>query len=555
MASLLALILAIQPSVSYGAGKKKELPRHVPAFEGQAFEGVDHFARPSEADNKAWSEYLKSELQNREKTNIEKVKESGDDLVQLMISYKNFYAKSMRKINSMLNNVGYEKTFYEMDHGRLAYEDLELGRMEFTNIDGEPVAKIVHEKSGVAFIIYDEDLVERDSKHFHKYIARQHYDPGSNKVRKYLDENGKKKRIWYGRDTLIMGIKGDLVAENNIEVKPRKRSIKHWWKATYAHPDKKTAVLGVLSGLAQFVSVGAIAQAVAWMLPGYEPGSAPAMIASFTLAYGTLFGVWNSTYQNWRSRGPKLIRDAKNMSVSVGYYFGVYLLSQGFLQQVTVTDMSLDPSQIAAFAQNTLASASEIDLASVTDTVKAGIEKIKDMRPLAMVAATHFFHNFWANNEFKNIGYWLQQIEELEYRDKHNVTVPVPVMKFNEKGQKVLGTKRVETPMPRRFWNRQFIYYLPVNWAKFLDQVWFAWTIGPAMSGQYPEWLPLLSIFGFWGGIHASYRTINWWAYKNHKEAAEKLHIREESKYYFMLDNILKKQYGKVKSACSKLFQ
>lgn len=537
----------------------KDLPQHTPAFPGQKYEGLDHFPRPEKSDEKAWSEYLKSEIQNAEQSNIEKIAASGEDMVQLMIAYKDFYAKSRVSIDQQIESIGsdkFVKNFLDLD--KVIFEDPNLGKMEFTNIDGQPVAKIVHEKSAVGFIIFDEDALDKNSKHFKTYIARQHYDSGSSRAySKYKDENNKIKKIRGGRDVVLMSIKTNAEV-SDVQVNARKRNVQAWWHATYKHPDKKDAIQGFASGLAQFFSVGAIASVVASVLPGYDHGNTPALIASFTLAYGSMFGIWNSFYQNWRSRGPKWQRDLKNMSVSFSYYFGVSIISAAGSQDLTLHDFSIEPTQVVGYIQSIMESISQISVEGIADKASSAVKNVQGMGFLGAVAATHFFHNFLANNEAKNFMYWMQRIEEIERRDLHNISIPIPKgLKRNPETNKLeLDVARIKTPVSRRYWNRQFLYYLPLNWTKFLDQVWFGWTIGPAMRGEYPAWVPLLSIFGFWTLTISSVRGINWWAYKKHAYAAEKLKIRQESSYYFLdfYQNKLLNAANKVNSSIRKIF-
>lgn len=525
-------ILLIFQSLTVNAQSVPPIPHHQPEFPGQKFEGLGHFPNLNEADEKAWSEFLNQEVKNRDKTNIEKVTDTGDQLVDLMIAYKNFFAENLNLIEDDIQKNGSESFRKKLEANEVFFENPELGKMEFTTVDDEPVAKIVHKKSGVAFIIYDEESTDRNSSHFKKLIARQHYDAGSTRPQnKYFDENGKKRRIKYGRDVLIMGVRGFEIAEGTVEAAPRQRGLKHWWRATFKKPTKKDVVLGFVSGLAQFFSVGALAEFVAWVLPGYERGHTPELIATFTLAYGSLFGIWNSFYQNWRSRGPKHVRDLKNLTVSLSYYFGVYVISHIGMQQLTIHDFSVDPSTLVNFVD----SLRHLSVDQVTNYISSKAQTIGNLSLLAGAAAIHPFSNFWANNEFKNVGYWLQRVSEIERTDLHNVSVMIPkgIKKDEVTGKWGLDYWKIETPMGRRYWNRQFLYYLPVNWAKFLDQVWFGWTIGAAMSGEYPAWMPFVSVAAYWTLVHSSIRGINWWAYKNHKAAAEQLKIREESWYYF----------------------
>ncbi len=526
---------------------KTPTPKHSPQFQGQSYEGVNHFPKPEVEDEKAWSEYLENELKNAEKTNLEKVAGTGVDLVQLMIRYKQFYAKSRVEIDNKIAEVGTERFVTDfLDRDKVYFEDADLGKMEFTNIDGEPVAKIVHKESGVSFIIYDEDRLDRNSKHFKTYIARQHYDSGSSREHnKYIDENGKKRKVKLGRDVLLMSIDNEDISK--VEVNGRKRGFKNWWQATYKKPTwgkrlpDNDIVHGVFSGLAQFFAVGALATLVDFMLPLYDAGNKPLAMATFTLAFGSVFGIWNSFYQNWRSRGGKLKRDIKNMSVSFSYYFGIALIGAAGSQTITLHDLSIDPSTVVAYIQS---------LFSSIPSPGEALNTIKNAHPLAALAASHFFINFAINNEFKNVGYWMQRIEEIERKDLGELTVKLPkIVKDDETGNRKL--KMVKVPyMTKRFMNRQYKYYLPVNMAKFLDQAWFGATIFPAMSGDVPVWFPLLSVFGFFSLTYGSVRALNTWGYKKHEYAVTKLKVREESAYYFgsFYWNKLKQGAEKIRS-------
>lgn len=547
-----SLCLVLSLSLSFQPTLAAELPKHQPSFPDQAFEGIKHFPRPAVADERAWADYLKSELEAHEKTNFEKVTETGEDLVDLLLRYKDFYAESRRKIDAEIAVVGKDHFFQERLEKKLVkYTDADLGTLEFSNVDGDPVAKIVHPTSGVSFVIFDEDRVSRTSRHFKQYIARQHFDAGSSrKDRRYFDEKGKKRKVKIGRDVIALSIKtapeNSEIQISGVEVAPRVHSVKQWWNATYKRPGKKDTIQGVVSGVAQFFSTWAIAEAVSWFLPGYIPGEAPLMVAGFTLAYGTLLGIWNSTYQNWRSRGPQWRRYMKEGSVSLSYYLGVSVITAAGSQAFTLHDLSLDPSQLVAMADWVFATLNNLSPEQI-GTKAANLVSAVQAEPLIAAAVAHPFHNFLANLEFKNLSYYMQRIPEIERRDLGRVPLKIPKFRRNsETGKIEVNFQTWKTPLNQRYWNRQFKYYLPVNWTKFLDQIWFTTTIGPAMQGEYAWWVPLLSVAGFWALIYSSVKKINTWSYDQHQAAAEELKIREGTSRYY--SQYYKEKWDKLKS-------
>lgn len=543
---LLSLLIALEPALAI-----------------QAREGLKYFPRVEASDEKAWSDFLAEEIRNAEPTNIEKVAKTEPDLVQLMIEYRDVFANARREIDQLIEKVGEEKfrTDY-LDANKVVHNDSVHGKMEFTSIDGQPVGKITHEPSGVAFLVYDENEIPRASKHLEQYIARQHYDAGTTRKEKYtVDDNGKKKKIRAGRDVILMGIKNDS-KDVSVEVSERKRGLKHWWRATYKTPSQRNVMEGFFSGILQFGSSYALAEMVAHILPGYVHGDTPLMVAGFTFAFGTILGIWNSFYQNWRARGPKWARDLKAMSLSLSYYFGVALITSTGSQELTLIDPSLSLSQTVGFFQaffNSMASDPAQFAADQVKDFKSWIAAITGAGALAVAAKMHFYHNFLANNELKNIGYWLQRVEEIERRDlkvyQAEIPIPVGIKRSDSTGDLELKNWDVKIGMSRRFINRQIIYYLPVNWTKFIDQVWFGTTIGPAITGDLPAYFPFLSVAGFWSVVLGSTYWINWWSYKKHTDAAERLKIQQESAYYypsFYVDKV-KKFFSKGVAACEKL--
>lgn len=552
---LLSAVITIEPILASEA-----LPTHKPVFQGQSFEGVNYFPRPEASDEKAWSEFLTEELKTAEPTNIEKIAQTNPNLVQLMVAYRDYFARARLEIDRLIATVG-EKSFIKehLDENKVVFHDSILGKMEFTNIDGHPVAKINHTPSGVAFLIYDENEVPRSSKHLQQYLARQHYDAGATrKQNKFIDDDGKKKKVKPGRDTILLSIKTNAgKSEVGVEVAARKRGFKNWWTATYKSPNTRNVMEGFFSGILQSASSYALAEMVSHILPGYVHGDTPLYVAGFTFAYGTMIGIWNSFYQNWRTRGPKFVRDyIKGSAVSFSYYFGVSLITSFGAQELTLIDPSLSPTQVVASLQAFFDSVTFNPAEYVNNRVQdfnSWMAAIGSASALALFAKGYFWHNFVANNELKNVALYLQKIKEIERRDLkvYSTEIPVPygITKNSDSGQFELKNWNLKISMSQRFINRQIIYYLPVNWAKFLDQVWFGTTIAPTLAGELPIYFPFISMAAFWSTVIASNYWVNWWAYKKHTDAAERLKIKEETGYYFAkyYTSKLEKAYEKTK--------
>ncbi|MEK6553616.1 MAG: hypothetical protein AABZ31_00100 [Bdellovibrionota bacterium] len=533
---VISSVIAIEPALA-----KIPPATYTPQFSGQSYEGVNHFPRPLESDEKAWAEFLANEIKTAEPTNLEKVAKAQPDIVQLMLKYRDIFAAARVEIDALIAQVGEEKFRLDyLDANKVIHVDGEYGKMEFTNIDGFPVGKITHQPSGVSFLVYDENEIARASKHLEIYIARQHYDAGATrKETHYIDANGKKQKIRAGRDIILMGIKTES-REVNVEVSARKRGIKNWWHATYKTPTKRNVMEGFFSGILQFGSSYALAEMVSHILPGYVHGDTPLMVAGFTFAFGTVIGIWNSFYQNWRARGPKWARDLKAMSLSLAYYFGVSVVTGAGVQQLTMIDPSTSLTQTVGFFQaffDAIASDPAQYAADQASSFTKWMTSITGLGSLALAAKMHFYHNFLANNELKNVGYWLQRIQEIERRDlkvySKDIPIPIGIQRNAETDKLEVKTWDMKVAISKRFINRQIIYYLPVNWTKFVDQVWFGTTIGPAINGTLPPYFPFISMAGFWTIVIGSTYWMNYWGYKKHKDAAERLKIREDVPYYF----------------------
>jgi hypothetical protein len=488
------------------AKNSSEYPVHTPQFEGQAFEGLKFFPRPGTDDYKEWTEHIKAQVEIAEKSNIEKVSETEGDLTELMIQYKNFFLESRKEIEEQIEVQGREVFLKRLDSNLIKFADPNLGVMEFTTVDNEPVAKIIHEKSGVAFVIYDETKVSQNSKHFRKYLARISYKGGTGrKTNLYFDEDGKKRRIEIGRDQLIMGIRSDnTINGESIKLSPRLRGIKNYLRAMYKQPTAYDVRLGLTSGFAQYASAGALATALAMVLPDFGDGkSSSDLIAAFSFAYGSVIGIWSSFFHNWRAHGSPITQDLKNMSISLGYYVGVFLLSNNGVTQVTVTDYSFDPSQFLT-------------------TAKLIIDNPALM--LAAAPAAHFFSNFTLNNLAKRYLYGISDVYSYERTDLDKVSlIWIPYPKKTSEGWKLDFYKTFD--FRQRDLNRQFIYYLPLNWAKFIDQVWFGFTLAPTLKGEFPWWTPLVSTAGFAAFVAGASQAVGYWAHKHHPEAAKAVNI------------------------------
>jgi hypothetical protein len=541
---VLALSVALQPLGAFA----QTPPLRGQEFSGQRFEGVEFFKRPDGFDEAAWGKYLAEELRAAGPTNVERILESGEALVPLMIAYKNYYGRCLKMLESIKAIHG-EKAFLEKlstPPNIVCNEMPELGVMEFSNVDGVPIGKIRHQKSGVAFLLYDEDLHNRSSAHFKRYVAKQHYDAGQTRTEKtYVDEAGKRRKFKLGRDTILMGIKSVPDAElegqfgpGMVEVLPRQRGLGPWWQATYKRPTTDDFVLGVFAGIAQALTTGALAWGLSQLLPGFDNHGAPAAIALWGQLFGTTIGTLQSTYSNWRNRGPKWARQAKTQSVSLAYYLGVYLITTSGAQHLSLQDFSLSEVHLTAMA-----------------------EYLRTMTLLGAAATLHPWHNGFANQEMRNSLDYLARAEQETGKDAGTKTIPFPkslrwnseagrpdvefgsvpfnlylpwLMKNPETGKREFGFR--PTPVTRRFWNRQIAYYLPANSIKFFDQVFFNSTIGLAMAGAIPAAVPLISVGLFWTTILGSVYTVNRHLATHHPDIAQKLKVRQETWFYYPED-------------------
>ena len=257
---LLSVSIALQPVLA--KKHKKLVPIHDPAFKGQAFEGLDYFPHADNPDFKKWNEQLRKEVDEAGPTNMEKVRASGADLNELIQAYSEYFIESEKDLLQSREEVGEEMFLERLDENFYQYRTRpELGTLEFTTIDGEPVGKIVHEESGVSFIIYNTERTDKNTDHFQSYLARQHYDAGPKSKVKYRDIDGKKKKVKTGRDVLLMGVKNHGVIDSEkVELLPREHNLKKWWLATKGKPRAK---LGFAGAAIQTVSVAGLATIMA----------------------------------------------------------------------------------------------------------------------------------------------------------------------------------------------------------------------------------------------------------------------------------------------------
>ena len=172
-------------------------------------------------------------------------------------------------------------------------EDLRIeipgqGKAEPKSIDKVVFPRVVHEPSGVAFLLLPNEITF-DSKHLQQYIARI----------RYLSNYGKGRPVVllsYNHSSMDKVVPGSKLRYKFYDTpKTWKEKVQTWFRATYVAPNSGSAMLTTMSVLMQVATTEGISAAK------YALGSTPTWDHSttfLTAGFGTVFGLWGSFYYN-----------------------------------------------------------------------------------------------------------------------------------------------------------------------------------------------------------------------------------------------------------------
>ncbi len=200
--------------------------------------------------------------------------------------------------------------------------------MEYRLIDGHRVPRILINDE--VYIIVDEKIISRDSKHLQQYIARTHHESGQNRVQ--IDHEGQTQKTFFGNNKTIWGrnltivFLNDDVTEVKKLAKPKPTQWK-WWKeyfvSKYKKPTMEDFSMALVTGVAMQGTLALGATALKSNLLGTEFSMIPTY---WTMAFGLGVGTIISTYRNWAvNSGTRLTRVLKSQTLSSLYAVGLVL--------------------------------------------------------------------------------------------------------------------------------------------------------------------------------------------------------------------------------------
>lgn len=381
------------------------------------------------------------------------------------------------EITKNYENIDYSEWLKLIESNKVAFSH-ELGKIEYTLIDGEPVIRIVHKATGNAFLMLDATKISKDSEHLKQYIARQHMFAG-------LDEKGKAR----GRDAVLLWFQPNVQDSNSasinsninvsegaadrivdIEYSPKPITkmarLKDYWRGIYKKPTRDTVVFGLGSAILQT----AMGLGVSAMKVAVDP-TAPFLMepAMLNFLFGTVIGTFSSTYRNWvyETNPSMMAATLKGSAVSAAYAFSLVYLTSGGFSSLTIMDA-------------------------------AGIM-------LYTKIASNILANNWGKQE------WTQwaRVKTTERADSKVYEINLPKLKSPIK-------------IKQRDINYQIYAYLPPQFLRTAD------LIGIALSLPYLGFPIPLGSLALWTSIPiVKYATLKW-AEKNYPESAEKLKLREK---------------------------
>lgn len=216
-----------------------------------------------------------------------------------------------------------------INRNQFIVEDAELGiRMEYRLIDGHRVPRLLIDDH--VYIIVDEALISRKSKHLNQYVSRTHHESGQNRVK--FDKDDMPVKTMFGRDKTVSGRDLSILFLNedvaNLEVLPKPKATQwKWWReyfiSKYKQPTLEDFSMALVTGAAM---QGALTLGATY-LKHHFMGTDFSMVPTYwTMAYGLTIGTFYSFYRNWTvSSGSKLTRILKSQAISTLYAVGLVM--------------------------------------------------------------------------------------------------------------------------------------------------------------------------------------------------------------------------------------
>lgn len=382
--------------------------------------------------------------------------------------------------------IEYKKWLELINKKEVQFTHPTLGKIKYTLIDGEPIIRLVHARTGTAFLFLDSTKINKNSEHLQQYVARVNMFSGVN-------DHEMQKNSQQGRDAVLIWFQPEVmapvVAETDIispfdrgpvadelinqtyridyHPKPTTKmgKIRKWWQGIYKRPNRDAVAFGVACGVLQTV----MGLSVSAMKVYFDP-SAPFLIepAVLNFIFGVTIGIFSSTYRNWvYETSPSMFQSTmRGSAVSLSYSYSLTYMTQGGWSALSIMDTA------------------------------------------GLLTNAHLISNMLMNNYSKTESTYWAKVKSLARTDNEEYNVKIPLV---EKPFKV----------KQRDINYQILSYLPPQALRTAD------LIGISLSLPLLGWpLPLGSML-FWGSTPiVKYATLKW-AEKNYPEEARALKLRE----------------------------
>jgi hypothetical protein len=238
-----------------------------------------------------------------------------------------------QKAKSLIASRGEQGFQSLIDKNQFIVEDPILNiPMEYRMIDGVRVPRfLINDET---YIIVDEKLISRNSKHLRQYISRTHIESGPG--RPDINSDGEVKKNIFGRDkkktgrNLTVIYLNDDVTQVEALAKPKPTQWR-WWQeyfiSKYKHPTIDAFTLALVTGVAMqgTLTLGATS------LKSHVLGVDFSMIPTYwSMAYSLGIGTFISFYRNWTvNSGTRATRVLKSQAVSSLYAYGLVMAVTG----------------------------------------------------------------------------------------------------------------------------------------------------------------------------------------------------------------------------------
>jgi hypothetical protein len=174
--------------------------------------------------------------------------------------------------------------------------------MEYRIIDGYRMPRFLIDDE--VYILVDETLIPRDSKHLKQYIARTHHESGAGRPKINAKTGAQEKTIFgnkkttAGRNLTVLYLNDDVThVEKNPKPKPTQW---HWWSqyfiSKYKSPTINDFTMAFVTGVAL---QGSLTLAMSYMKHKFLDVDFTMLPTYFTMAYGLGIGTFYSLYKNW----------------------------------------------------------------------------------------------------------------------------------------------------------------------------------------------------------------------------------------------------------------